>query len=446
MIDFIKIALYNPELILKVWNNKELIFKSAEKRRFNDEIKDKHTKTFNGLTFTLFDERLEITGSLHKFFNDGIHNTNDFSFLSCVQIVRKLEDILKLELNNCFIVNIEFGLNLIASKSVKDIVTWLKFHERNEFRNFPELQYAKQAGTFKGGKINTYKTIKAYAKGLEPFGGKYYGDPNTFRIEVKSKQSKYIRKLGIKTLSDLLNPTVYGTLSNEIIKEWNNVLILESSLLKNDKKLNKYSSTDFWEESLQEYRNKFSNDKNRFFKLLKSYPENIHSEISNLIKTKLESFKNEFKNGAISTPHLYSGKNKNGAISNYVNMESAQQRNSYCIITGLQIYNQQPGTKNLTEKGVKWYFENEPETYKNELEILLTQNWLNKHRGEPLKNHFAEIYHMIRNKDRNPKNNTRNNTKKSFRNIENKGYYKLWPTLDYVNPEKKKYLQPELIV
>lgn len=436
MIDFIKIVIYNPELILKVWNNKELIFNSEEKRRFNDEIKDKRTKTFNGLTFTLFDERLEITGSLHKFFNDGIHNANDFSFLSCIHVVMKLETILELDLEQCFIVNLEYGLNLIPSKSVKNVVTWLKFQEKNEFRNFPELEHAKQAGSFKDGKINTYKIIKAYAKGLEPFGGKYYGNPNTFRFEVKSKQSKYIRKFGIENFSDLLNPGVYETLSDEILNEWNNVLILERQLLINDNKLFKYASIDFWELSLQEYRNKFSNDKNRFCKLLKSYPENIHSEISNLIKTKLESYKIELKNGAISTPHLYSAKNINGAISNYVKMESAPPKNKYCIVTGLQIYNQRPGTKYLSVKSIQWYFENEHETYKNELEILLTQKWLKKHRAEPMKNYFAEIYHQIRNKALNPKNNF----KRDYLNLENKGM-KLFSTVDLLKSEKRELLK-----
>jgi hypothetical protein len=444
MIDFIKIVIYNYDLIQRVWNNQNLIYQSEEKRLFNDEIKEIRRKTFKGLTFTLFDKRLEITGSLHKFFNNGVHNATDFSFLSCIHVVMKLETILELNLEQCFIVNLEYGLNLIPGKSVKNVVTWLKFHERNEFRNFPELEYAKQSGSFKDGKINTYKTIKAYAKGLEPFGGKCYGDTNTFRFEVKSKQSKYIRELGIENLSDLLNLGVYETLSDKIIKEWNNVLILESSLLKNDKKLNKYSSIDFWEESLQEYRNKFSNDKNRFFKLLENYPENIHSEISNLIKTKLESFKNELKNGANSTPHLYSDKNKNGAISNYVKMESAPQKNIYCIVTGLQIHNQRPGTKYLSEKSIHWYFENEPETYKNELEILIKQKLLNKYKNEPQKLLFGKIYKQIRNKDRNPKNNPRNNTKNSYRKIESKGF-KIWPTMDYINPAKKKYLQPELI-
>ena len=114
MIDWIKIIIYNSELVQKVWNNKELIFKSEEKRRFNDEIKDKREKTFNGLTFTFFNERLEISGSLHKFFNSGVHNTNDFSFQSCIHVVLQLESVLELDLEQCFIVNLEFGLNIIT--------------------------------------------------------------------------------------------------------------------------------------------------------------------------------------------------------------------------------------------------------------------------------------------------------------------------------------------
>ncbi|KAF0237323.1 MAG: hypothetical protein FD181_1889 [Prolixibacteraceae bacterium] len=93
MIDWIKIVIYNPVLVQQVWNHRELIFKSEEKRRFNDEIKDKRVRTFNGLTFTLFNERLEITGSLHKLFNNGIHNANDFSFMSCIRVILKLESI-----------------------------------------------------------------------------------------------------------------------------------------------------------------------------------------------------------------------------------------------------------------------------------------------------------------------------------------------------------------
>lgn len=425
MIDWFKIVIYNLESGKQVWNNNVLIFKSEEKRRFNDEIKEKRVKTFNGLTFTLFNERLEITGSLHKFFNNGIHNANDFSFMSCIRVILELESIFALDLKECFIVNLEFGLNVIPIESVKDILVWLKFHEHNEFRYFPGLQFAKIAGSFSVcGKINRYKTIKAYAKGLEPFGGKLYEDPNTLRIEIQSHQSKFINKLGINTLADLLDTTVYIRLGNVIQREWEKVLLIDKTIPDHNKKIKQYQNVDFWEKCLNEHRNKFSNQKRNYFNLLKNYPKNVHSKIQFLLKTKLETFKEEIENGA---------------ISNYVSMEFPQLKNQYCIVTGLQIHNQRPGTKYLSPKSIRWYYENEPETYKNELEILLTQKWLNKHNDEPIENNFTEICHQIRNKDRNPKNNPRNNTKRSFRNIENKGL-KLWPMIEFVDPLKLKLI------
>lgn len=455
MIDYLKIVIYKPDLIQRVWNNQNLIFESDENRRFNDEIRTKWQKKYINLVFTRFADRLEIAGSLHKFFNNGIHNANDFGFKFCIRVIEELESIFDLDLKECIIVNIEFGLNIIPCESVKDILVWLKFHEHNEFRYFPGLQFAKMAGSFsKCGKINRYKTIKAYAKGLEPFGGKTYENPNTLRIEIQSHQSKYINKLGIYTLADLMDTTVYIRLGSLILKEWENVLLIDKTLPETNKKLYQYQNVDFWEKCLNEYRNKFASQKRNYYNLLKNYPENVHSKIQLLLKTKLETFEVELKNSAISTQLQLNQKNKSGAIStrllgrvkngsgaisNYVKMEIATRKNKYCIVTGLEMHDQTPGTINLTERGVKWYYENEPETYKNELEILLTQKWLNKHRGELIKNYFAEIYHQIRNRKHNPKNNPRNNTKNSFRNIERKGL-KLWPMAEMVDPEKLRLI------
>ena len=214
VIDFVKIVLRDIDLLERVWNNPLLIFQSNQDRRFNDEIRTFRKKTYKGLTFTLYAEKLEITGSLHKYFNDEIHNATDFSFVDCIQVIIELETIFKLDLSQCFIENLEFGLNVIPDESVKNIVVWLKFHERNEFRFYPDLQYAKQASSFSNrGKINQYKIIKAYAKGLQLFEGKQYGDSNTFRFEVKSKQAKYFNRFGVHTLSELTLQVVYARLS-----------------------------------------------------------------------------------------------------------------------------------------------------------------------------------------------------------------------------------------
>jgi hypothetical protein len=102
-----------------------------------------------------------------------------------------------------------------------------------------------------------------------------------------------------------------------------------------------------------------------------------------------------------------------------------------CKVTRLPIHNQRPGTKNLTAKGIRWYYENDQETYKNKLESLLTKNWLVRNEGEPIEVYYSEIHHMIRNRKLNPKNNI----KRDIMNLDNKGL-KLWPTMALMSEDK----------
>jgi len=74
-----------------------------------------------------------------------------------------------------------------------------------------------------------------------------------------------------------------------------------------------------------------------------------------------------------------------------------------CPITGLDISMQPKNSKFLSYTGVKWYYDNDFETYKNSLKPLLKISWKYK----PLKDQFKEIAHIVRNKDSNPRNNIR---------------------------------------
>jgi hypothetical protein len=72
-----------------------------------------------------------------------------------------------------------------------------------------------------------------------------------------------------------------------------------------------------------------------------------------------------------------------------------------CPVTGLDISMQPKNSKFLSYTGVKWYYNNDFRTYKNNLEPLLRKSWKYK----PLKDQFREIAHIVRNRDSNPRNN-----------------------------------------
>ncbi|HJX71589.1 MAG TPA: hypothetical protein VJ346_06545 [Bacteroidales bacterium] len=72
-------------------------------------------------------------------------------------------------------------------------------------------------------------------------------------------------------------------------------------------------------------------------------------------------------------------------------------------MTGLDISMQPKNSKFLSVSGIKWYYENKHEIYKNVLEPKLTGTWKDK----PISRQFSEIAHAIRNSDSNPRNNTK---------------------------------------
>ena len=106
-------------------------------------------------------------------------------------------------------VNIEFGINLTPDTEIKDLINGLLFHKKTAFT----IPNSKQPYSKKT-KATKYKQIKAYAKGLQFMDIPEYGiNPNTFRFEVKSKESKKIKTLGVYVAKDLLKDEVYQRVS-----------------------------------------------------------------------------------------------------------------------------------------------------------------------------------------------------------------------------------------
>jgi len=76
-------------------------------------------------------------------------------------------------------------------------------------------------------------------------------------------------------------------------------------------------------------------------------------------------------------------------------------KNKTCPVTGLDISMQPKNSKFLSYTGVKWYYNNNYEAYKELLEPMLRKRWKYK----SLKDQFREIAHIVRNRDSNPRNN-----------------------------------------
>ncbi len=336
MLDFIKFSILDNHLIHYLENHNLLEWvKSEDKRNLYDieVIKTKTVKEFKGIYFCFYSNRIDILFKPHYYFNNNLHNANDFKVNDCINTVLELKEALKIDLKLLKVVNIEFGLNVISPIDIKKLISYLQYHERNEFVNDNKLSYSKKS--FKAnqnGTANSYKIIKAYAKGIHY---PEYSNLNTFRFEIKSKQSKYINQIGIFTGEDLLKIDCYSIMANELINEFDKVLILDCetdfSQLKEveQSKIKNYLNTMTWFNFKQDsYRNRFNKEKTKYYNLINKVENNLKLQLDKIISEKLEflktgaisKHKEKQKTGAISTlkksNNKKHSKNKTGAISN----------------------------------------------------------------------------------------------------------------------------------
>jgi hypothetical protein len=213
-----------------------------------------------------------------------------------MSIILDFQQAFNIDLENLRVVNIEFGVNIIPPLQIENLITWIKFHSKNQFFNHNGLRYSKQSQSIsKNGKYSNYKIIKAYAKGIQYPN---YCDINTFRFEIKSKTTQYIRDvISVFTLDDLLDYEVYNLMSYQLLKEFDEVLIIDhevdvSKLSKKEQKsILKYLNVDEWEQYTNKTINVFRNNFNKYYKLLNKTGFHHKKRLKYLLEEKINELK-----------------------------------------------------------------------------------------------------------------------------------------------------------
>jgi len=435
MIDFLKLQTYDAGEIEKI-NNCNLLnwFSETEKLEFNslEVVATKKVKVHKGIYFCFYANRLEILFKPHYYFNDNLHNANEFKIIDCINILQQVQKSINIDLNVFKVVNIEFGINVQSPILIENLITYLAYHEKNEFVTDTQYRYSKKSYKANpNGTANTYKIIKAYAKGLQYPD---FCDINTFRFEVKSKQSKYIHRLGINTANDLKTPFAYFNMVNFLEHEFSEVLILDCSTNfetlnpKEQKKIEVYSNPMQWYKFKNLNRNSFSKNKKIYHDLINKVETNLKKQLEKIIFDKLENIKkganstpeiNNFCNDAIfevkkycaySTPLTTKNPNelkkqfcinkpfeniKKGANSTILILEYAPKDKEVikCKITGLNISMQKDNSFLISHAGLKFYYQNDFRTFEKIKQKYLSKIWYDA----KLETQIKEIAHNIRN-------------------------------------------------
>jgi hypothetical protein len=247
MIDNLKLfALDKHKVDSHIINNEVLELQSYFNYATGELIEyPKKGKDLN-LEITICEKSTTIKGSLHKYHNEkakkGSQNFDDFYFSQIDEQIRGLIKKYQIE-NSTSITNLEFGFNLAVEKDPQIILDSnilmnnlkapnknLKFSGKGDLKEFQMTDYS----------------IKIYNKSKQ-----FKLDTNILRVELKITQKRFLQKLGIFKLEDLLNKDAFFRLFEALRDKIEGLVIVDEFqdkiMLETDKdKLNKYSNPNYW--------------------------------------------------------------------------------------------------------------------------------------------------------------------------------------------------------
>lgn len=406
MIDFLKLETFNTTQIDYLYDHELLDWHSdTDKINIFDKevINTKKIKQYKGIYFCFYSNKLDILFKPHYYFNNNLHNANDFKIIDCIAVIYEVKNALNLDLEVFKVINIEYGLNVLSPIDIRHLITYIAYHSKNEFKTDTGLPYSKKSySVTKYGTANQYKIIKAYAKGLQ---FPKYSDINTFRFEVKSKKSRFINKLGTFNLADLLNLNVYFALANSLIVEFEDTLILDCETdfktlnKKEQTKISKFNNPMEWYKMINSSnRNSFSKNKTTYYKLTNKVPVNLKNQLRQIIYNKLEIL----KKGAMSPPKEIIKKSADSQLYNrrictHNDIINESKNQWFCIVTGFNISMQKENSILLSHTGLKYYYNTNKRIFEQIKRRYLTKTWFESNFETQIK----EIAHNIRNENSN---------------------------------------------
>ena len=278
-IDFIKARLQGID-IPKLTNNK--LFKQTHEF-YKDKDGGECSKLileYKNLTITIYKNKIAIlTGSLHYFYNDGIHNYNNFTFYHLVNTLDEVAELLEIELKNIILQNIEFGVNLILPFLVHNITNNLLTHNKKEFLKPYDFDYRRAQ--------HQRYWIKIYNKGKQ-----FKRVENILRVELKYKKMVDLHKIGLYNCLDFTNKQLHTQLLALLLDKWSNTILydftIDTSQLRplHYKKSLQLQNQNHWLNLSNQERTR---QKKFLQKLSSDYGTNTHKQIKTLIKHQYKS-------------------------------------------------------------------------------------------------------------------------------------------------------------
>lgn len=289
MIDGIKIDV--PSVNANKWlDNRYLHFYTYTSTKTGEQLEDTLFAKYKGLKFFIIKSKkhkgkyyYEVRGSIHKYFNNGKHNANDFTIVNLKKVLKELHKKFNIDPKTAILRNVEFGVNIHTPVDAKDLLKNLVC-----YGNYP-------FGTLRINRIVVGKSIVQQRSDLKIYNkSKQFDLPlqNLTRIELAVNKMVFLKRYNITTLSDLLNKSKLEPLGGLLLSYWVDVIYYDKMIdwrqltTFERKKILYYATPRNWQDfdKKQRYR-----AKKHFKELMCKYSTSTtHKEIITLITQKTD--------------------------------------------------------------------------------------------------------------------------------------------------------------
>lgn len=391
MVDYIKILIkdLNPSILeanplLEFFDNINL--STGEIKTVNhrgQKITPYKNAYYNSLEFKIYDTgTITLSGSLHKYYNSGAHNFNDFNFEAFLNVLNDLKEKFNITPEQCVLKCLELGLNITPPKPTNEILDYCFLHKTKPF------EYQKNSGEGKYKQcVHSQYIVKIYNKALHY--KKDFPEIKTeiMRFEIKYTKMERLNKLGVFNLSDI-SKLGFKYFENELLTEWQNVLFYDATINVKSKRLLNYQNPIYWTELMQKpTKTNYYKHKRILIDFTFNYSQKIQHQLTEIMSKKIDFLNNR-------------GASFDTLIIKSIHAPLQLTKDNICIITGVNISMQKDNSILLSHSGLRYYFKNDKKIFEQIKRKYLSKTWTKADFEIQIK----EIAHNIRNHRSNRQN------------------------------------------
>lgn len=307
---------------------------------------------YNGLDFIIEPKgKMKIKGSIHKFFNEGEHNSDRFTYENFQEAVSQLAEF-GIMPETTLLRGFELGLNLDTSLSKTNTKTFL-----DSILYCKGVEPSDMEINGKTGYGYNYKTTNIWYKFYDK-AEQSYTKTELLRIETKVTRMRAVKNYGIITLADLLNKEKLAkVIADKYLKFIDETIYFEWEQIKTPRRLPEKYKNKFrdlrnpsWWIKDERSRKERSKNKKLLEKLINKYAKrNIKNILKDLISLELKAFTRNKKGYEYTEfePLINWNSSKNNAEKKGTNTprivrcisheRSEGKEKKYCLVCGKDI-------------------------------------------------------------------------------------------------------------